>query len=419
MKKIKILAIIFLIFSSQCNLLSMSCKKLGEELVTFAKMGSTEMVSLLIEEDGVDIDFQDSEGSTALMLAINNWHTEVAKLLFYKGADFNLKTCCGQTALMSAAYSGNIEIVRLFIEDGVDIDLQDSENITALMLAALHGHMKVVRLLLHNGADPNLKTRCSITALMSAAYSGHKDIVKLLIENGANINTRDDKNKTATDLARESEMITEDETLVSWYLNNCPSYSMLFFRFLESGELADVSLPHNLRAHTTILRARIPRFRVDSLRNVLKKYTKEQAVEFLIWIYTGLMENPENVGQICDRLATDFNFGNSIQGFKMDMQSLYNSKEDSGDFTVIVDDTEIRVHRAILAVHSDFFRKMILYTTDSSNKVTDRSGLSINTFNAIIELFYTGQISNLTEEIEGEFQEFDSVEFYQLFRMRV
>ena len=73
------------------------------------------------------------------------------------GGRVNDATCVvddvsGVTVLMLAAEEGHERVVKLLIRRGAEFNLQDSIGGTALMLAAGQGHERVVELLLQRGA---------------------------------------------------------------------------------------------------------------------------------------------------------------------------------------------------------------------------------------------------------------------------
>ena len=414
MKSIKILAIMLLITFGQTGLLGMS-------LMDYAQSGDIGRARELITA-GAGVDEQNVGGNTALHAAVVFDKPLMVKLLLSNGANPNLQDSVGNTALFLAAGSDNLEIIELLVNANADLDLQDSHGRrTALMAAILNDNPEIVKLLLDNGANLDIQSIRRNTALILAAIRGNIEIIKSLIGRGADIDIRNNQNKTATDIAREKGMIGENETLVSWYLNNYP-YSNPFLRLFESRELTDIGLPYGLRAHTTILRARIPNFTVDSLRKALEDSTEEQSVQFLRWIYIGLTENEENVKEVCNRLAMNFDNGNSIPAFRRDMQTLYNSRDITGDFTIVVkennngvlSETIVRVHKVIMAARSGLYKGMFTNIQDVSNRVTDRSELSLPAVDALIEFIYTGQITNLTEEIANELLEERAALFFQL-----
>ena len=76
------------------------------------------MASLLLQA-GSDVNFQNKQGQTALMRAVQFEKIEMIKYLILKGARLDLKDNNGQTALNMAIESSNKGIFDLLI----DIDL--------------------------------------------------------------------------------------------------------------------------------------------------------------------------------------------------------------------------------------------------------------------------------------------------------
>ncbi len=73
----------------------------------------------------------------------------------------------------------------------------------ALIYAAGEGRTGGVTLLLANGIDPNAVYHNNLTALMWAAGFGKTDTVRALLAAGANPQLKDNRSKTAADIARE------------------------------------------------------------------------------------------------------------------------------------------------------------------------------------------------------------------------
>ncbi len=85
----------------------------------------------------------------------------------------------------------------------------DNDGSAAVVYAAAHGYGPVVRLLLQAGVDVNRRYAHGLTALMWAAgydaSAGVDDVdatIKTLIEHGAALDLKDDRGKTAADIAR-------------------------------------------------------------------------------------------------------------------------------------------------------------------------------------------------------------------------
>jgi hypothetical protein len=98
-------------------------------------------------DDGVDVNWKDEEGFTALIWACVYGHVEVVKLLLDRGALIDLLPNGGGTALMNASYDGKIECVRLLLERGADMSLKDNTGKTAKDDAVKQGYDDIVQLL--------------------------------------------------------------------------------------------------------------------------------------------------------------------------------------------------------------------------------------------------------------------------------
>jgi ankyrin repeat protein len=79
-------------------------------------------------KDGLNINLQDINGSTALMYVIEN-NTNIAKLLIENGADINIMDKFGKTALIYAIEKGNKEVEKLLIEKGAKISAREKSLI--------------------------------------------------------------------------------------------------------------------------------------------------------------------------------------------------------------------------------------------------------------------------------------------------
>jgi ankyrin repeat protein len=111
----------------------------------------------------------------------------------------------GINALMAAAYEGQTEMVGQLLAKGANPAALDRLQKNAMIYAAGEGHTKVVTLLLANGIDPNAVYNNDLTALMWAAGFGKTDTVRALLAAGAKPQLKDDRGKTAADIAREQK----------------------------------------------------------------------------------------------------------------------------------------------------------------------------------------------------------------------
>ncbi len=107
----------------------------------------------MLVDAGVDINWQDHTGETALHVAARFGHTECAKILLQgtdeQKADLELaEKSFAWTPLHIAAVDGHLPVARLLVEAGADVTKMDSSGWTAKEHAALRGHLPIARLLL-------------------------------------------------------------------------------------------------------------------------------------------------------------------------------------------------------------------------------------------------------------------------------
>ena len=129
-----------------------------------------------------DVDKARIDGCTALYMAAQNGHTEVASLLLSHKADVDKVKKNGFTALMIAAQEGHIDVAALLLSHKADVDKARNNGVTALHVAAHNGHTDVVGVLIKCGADPTLKNKDDKIALDIAAEKTYAAIVKVLKE---------------------------------------------------------------------------------------------------------------------------------------------------------------------------------------------------------------------------------------------
>jgi ankyrin repeat protein len=196
-----------------------------------------------------DLDLQDPEGTTALMLALNNAHYDVAALLVDQGANPDVADVTGMTALYAAVNMNTlpdlpgrpaprptggvtpVEVARLLLAHGADPnprllkpilmrhhsggDTALGEGATPLLRAAKTGDVAMIRLLLDSGADPALTTSSQTTGVMLAAGPAGGGLggsfpvtdadkiaaITLLLDRGVDINAVDGTGQSALHVA--------------------------------------------------------------------------------------------------------------------------------------------------------------------------------------------------------------------------
>ncbi|XP_037535804.1 photoreceptor ankyrin repeat protein [Nematolebias whitei] len=97
-------------------------------LMVACSYGFIDMVHELHNCPFLDINHQDSEGNTALMIASQAGHISTVMYLlnYYPGIDMEMKDCRGFTALIKAAMTGRCDVVAALVMAGADRDAVDA-----------------------------------------------------------------------------------------------------------------------------------------------------------------------------------------------------------------------------------------------------------------------------------------------------
>nr|XP_021184127.2 protein TANC2 isoform X1 [Helicoverpa armigera] len=167
-------------------------------LCMYAYQGILAMVGLLIEF-GADMEMTNSQGCTALSLACQRGHTDVARRLIAAGASLSHTDTAEQTPLVHAAKNGHRDTVIYLLgcqtgndRNSLDIDDGSIEQLVpgsrhALIAAAQNGHLDIVEYLLDT-AELIPDGICPVTgetALTAACSSGNAAIADALLIRGA------------------------------------------------------------------------------------------------------------------------------------------------------------------------------------------------------------------------------------------
>ena len=125
----------------------------------FCFKGYVELVQLIITKRKTDLSLNEKiENTFLLIIASQNGHGEVVKILLEKRAQVDLQEQDGVSALIAASYNRHYEVVKILPENGAQVDLLPEQNDhSALMFASQTGHAEVVKILLENGTHVNLQ----------------------------------------------------------------------------------------------------------------------------------------------------------------------------------------------------------------------------------------------------------------------
>jgi ankyrin repeat protein len=208
-------------------------------LMFAAREGTLDCVQLLVKA-GSDVNQVSADGSSALVVAVQNGNYGVAGYLLDHGANPNLANKKNwtplyltvknrnqeTTAVPGPSAEGSLEFMKTLLDKGADANarIKDETEVhqgmtalwlkeagaTPLLRAALSGDLVGVRLLLEHGADPSIPTFDHTTPLMVASgvgwaegtiheYSADQtlELVKLLLDKGADVKAVNDHGITA------------------------------------------------------------------------------------------------------------------------------------------------------------------------------------------------------------------------------
>ena len=216
---------------------------------------------------------------------------ELVKLLVEKGVDVNYKDKSGNTALMNLANYDSDD----WLAPSMNIDKSE----------------KIMNILLDNGADINARNNMGMSALMIYALKGEDRLVKILVDRGADATIKSEM--TAFDLAKNDEI----KKIIQSKINNHPQKLIKLLKNFTldkpikySTHYWDFTLQNEYKDFDGFIEAMQENF------NSIEDELKELAPNLYKKIYTFLFEtNPSDDYSWCSK--TKVNIGwSSIEGLR-------------------------------------------------------------------------------------------------------
>jgi ankyrin repeat protein len=203
------------------------------QLLKACMLGDLETISRW--QNGIfNLDSEDAEGTSAMIVALSNRQVEAAKLLVERGVDIRAKSRFPHRSPLAVATGMCLEsVVQILVDEGADLSSSyplecaiwnENEEIavwliqhgistepvdefhggTPLSQAIVRNMPRTVKALLRAGSDIHWVSRWGDTLLMIAAQSGHDEIVKILLEAGADVNAKNRQGESALEIARNA-----------------------------------------------------------------------------------------------------------------------------------------------------------------------------------------------------------------------
>ncbi|XP_067653188.1 serine/threonine-protein phosphatase 6 regulatory ankyrin repeat subunit A-like [Haliotis asinina] len=165
--------------------------------------GSVKIVEYILTQNIVDINGNDENKTTPLLLAAYHGKIDVFRLLIEKGANTLAVNQKGRNSLHLSCIGGYVDTVKYVLsQTSVGINSKDCEKLTPVLLAAYHGKREVFDILVKKGAHLSEIDEDGDNILHWACRGGNVKIVTyILIQNIVDINGKGDKEITPVMLA--------------------------------------------------------------------------------------------------------------------------------------------------------------------------------------------------------------------------
>ncbi|KAJ3443984.1 cathepsin l [Anaeramoeba flamelloides] len=199
-------------------------------------------------------------------------------------------------------------------------------------------------------------------------------------------------------------------------------YTKDFLKLYRRKEGTDLIIGGKFQVHSVWvqLRTRMPPEKVKQIleQKIEKSQEKEilfkKIEDWLIWIYSGYVQNTENIKEISSILGLKF----KKMHLKHFLKQVISSNQQAGtDFIIKCEKGkhQVKVHRMVLQARSGLYRKFFLSIQNKNTPyVSDFTGKKLKTIMALIHFLYTDFIPKkfLSKSVKRELG--DSVQFYQI-----
>ena len=178
----------------------------------------------LLPKFGADVDAQDDDNMTPLLLAFHFPSTvmrndpkisDTPRLLLENGASVRGQNKNGQTPLHLAVERRLLGVVELLLKLGADVDAQDNEDMAPLHVASeTDDSGTIAQLLVEYGASIHLRDKNGRTPLHLASQLHTSSVVTLLLKVGAEVDAQDHDGMTPLLFASRHDSTGADAQLL-------------------------------------------------------------------------------------------------------------------------------------------------------------------------------------------------------------
>lgn len=161
-----------------------------------ASSGRTDVVRNILETANKKTKLMLGTSGHALLLAIQNGHTEAANLLIDRGEGMTYTDDNSATLLHWAARMGQSSICQRLLGKGVSLGAKDNEGQTALDWAMKGNHELTINMLLRGGKNITRQETANLQSLHLSARTGDIGKIKDFHNQGSSLEARDGKGQT-------------------------------------------------------------------------------------------------------------------------------------------------------------------------------------------------------------------------------
>jgi hypothetical protein len=183
--------------------------KAFKELSEIIKIGdSSKLLDYLKQNPSVNINKQDEDGNSLLLIAINSGNPLVVKILLDQGGDVELKNKEGYNSIFLALKNDNIYLLGNVLAYGGNLHSRETKMGNTPLLEAVNNRgFKNVEFLINQFPRLNLEVTNNNgnTPFLLAVSQGQIEIANLLFKRGSKIDVKNSEGLSALDLAKAKD----------------------------------------------------------------------------------------------------------------------------------------------------------------------------------------------------------------------
>ena len=132
---------------------------------------------------GVNVDYANEKGKSALLVASEQGHKEIVNCLVAANADVNASDVDSQSALIIASENNDVELAQILLNAKANPNHQRNDGNSSLHIASYNNYNELAVMLIEFGADPLIKNTKGDTPFLCSVRNNMLMVVKLILPN--------------------------------------------------------------------------------------------------------------------------------------------------------------------------------------------------------------------------------------------